>query len=562
VTTNGPKESQAPQSLASQELAPSMKPASASTFVTMGPGALDAARILGASLDALVRGLRTSAQRPTVAAERCLQYWKQVTDPTMTVLALSLKVDGKVALEVNAEQGRFVLPLFLSGVQSLAPREEATVEDLILLAEQFARLGPTVTSIKALENWFFADGAECFDVKMSHSFIERVGDDADLGKRLEAALIASRLSAVGSSASVIATEELNQAALRDEFDVPLDLYAQSTNKRPVTVSEQERSSIKSASDDEGVWLEAELTLALSGKHAESVIAPTRLARRIRYAFAQGHVTLGLLFWDRLRKRTDVFAVDARKHLETADLGVALGKALGAGTLLPSHVKELVALCTDEMCVHLGKEYVRREIGSFAALPLLLQEKPQLAGEWASAAFTTKAVLSMIDALSALEHTGQGDAFLAVLGAISPQRLAAVLEVVQVNLLEKSAAKLGSFVTNLSSPQRAGVLRRCADSDTLMTGFVIPHLRQTHAKGLVGKELYNLCKSLLRTPQGRALVAELALDVRGSEEARLVMIDVASQVPDLKAKLCKFRFGMFMDPPAVANKIRGLKKEAT
>jgi hypothetical protein len=526
----------------------------------MGSGALDAARILGASLDALVRSMRTAAQRPTVAAERCLQYWKQVADPTMTVLALSLKVDGKVALEVNAEQGRFVLPLFLSGVQSLAPREEATVEDLILLAEQFARLGPTVTSIKALENWFFADGAECFDVKMSHSFIERVGDDADLGKRLEAALIASRLSAVGSSARVIATEELSQAALREEFDVPLDLYAQSSSKRPVTVNEQERSSIKNASDDEGVWLEAELTLALSGKHAESVIAPTRLARRIRYAFAQGHITLGLLFWDRLRKRSDPFAIDARKYLETADLGVALGRALGAGTLLPSHVKELVALCTDEMCIHLGKEYVRRETGSFAALPMLVSEKPQFVGAWASAAFTTEAVLSMIEALS-MSDGAQGDAFLALLGAVSPQRLAAVLEVVPIALLEKSAGKLGAFVTSLSAPQRSDALRRCTGSDTLMAEFVIPHLRQTHAKGLVGRELYNLCKSLLRIPAGRALVGELALDVRSSEDARLVMIDVASQVPDLKAKLCRFRFSMVMDPPAVANKIRALKKEA-
>jgi hypothetical protein len=538
VTTDEPKPSQVPKQ---------------STFVTMGPGALDAARILGASLDALVRGMRTAAQRPTVAAERCLQYWKQVADPTMTVLALSLKVDGKVALEVNAEQGRFVLPLFLSGVQSLAPREEATVEDLILLAEQFARLGPTVTSIMALENWFFADGAECFDVKMSHSFIERVGDDADLGKRLEAAMIASRLSAVGSSASVIATEELSQAALREEFDVPLDLYAQSSSKRPVTVNEQERSSIKNASDDEGVWLEAELTLALSGKHAESVIAPTRLARRIRYAFAQGHITLGLLFWDRLRKRSDPFAIDARNHLETADLGVALGRALGAGTLLPSHVKELVALCTDEMCIHLGKEYVRRETGSFAALPMLVSEKPQFVGDWASAAFTTEAVLSMIEALSTSDGA-QADAFLALLGAVSPQRLAAVLEVVPIALL-------GAFVTSLSAPQRSDALRRCTGSDTLMADFVIPHLRQTHAKGLVGKELYNLCKSLLRTPAGRALVGELALDVRSSEDARLVMIDVASQVPDLKAKLCRFRFSMVMDPPAVANRIRALKKQA-
>jgi hypothetical protein len=83
-----------------------------SSIVSMAPGALDNVRILGASLDALVRGLRTSSQRPTAAAERCLHYWHQATDPTLSVFALSLKLDGKIALEVNAEQGRFVLPLF------------------------------------------------------------------------------------------------------------------------------------------------------------------------------------------------------------------------------------------------------------------------------------------------------------------------------------------------------------------------------------------------------------------------------------------------------------------
>jgi len=246
------------------------------------PSFIEPKRALAAALDALVRSLRTvAADRNQSAAQRAQDAWRAVPEVELTVGATELCVGDEVALDAEDGKGRWLLPAFMSGLAKIAVTPTATPDDFLRLAEELAALVVTNESITTFQDWLYAGGAEGFEIELRMSFVELMESIAGAPTPATSVSVLRGASTVSSNELIaISTRELDVAAMRREFEVPLDEFVRAKEEGAFTLDPSESVALQRAMDDPSGWIVLETDAVLAHRELKDLVTPSSLARRI------------------------------------------------------------------------------------------------------------------------------------------------------------------------------------------------------------------------------------------------------------------------------------------
>ena len=285
------------------------------------------ARILALSLDALVRSSRSSTEVTLgPLAERLCSHWLERQDTWMEVTAAGVSVGDEHFLE----ERQWVLAAFMAGVRRFRPSPHMDDMDGLRLAVEFAALRPTAASVEAFRDWVWADGAEGFEVEIRAGFAE-VLDTVLAEHKLEQRTRIMRDSpgfSFAEDAARIASKELDAAAIREEFEVPLTSYSQTLQRSHADqISDANLELARQRFEDPSGWAAAEFEAAMIVPALRGAIPPRRLARQLLTRVSRATNIRLLRYVANLMASEDEFASRVTLHLEA----LGLGRALARGT---------------------------------------------------------------------------------------------------------------------------------------------------------------------------------------------------------------------------------------
>jgi len=248
------------------------------------------ARILGNMLDGLVRSCRADSSTVDSIAERLMERWKSNSDIVFRFDATSLFSEEQEVLSAEEEDGLWLLPAFMAGMKSLSLTPLAASDDLVRLATELGALGPNLTSIRKFRDWLWSEGAEGFDVVLDFGFSEGLDTalmDAQVRRDALAAVRADAAASLSMDVRILSSQELDVAAVRDEFQMTLDAFSREVHEEAPHLDDRERQALRSAFEDSLFWVDAQVYLALAHPELHSQIPPERMARRVMELMASG-----------------------------------------------------------------------------------------------------------------------------------------------------------------------------------------------------------------------------------------------------------------------------------
>ncbi len=287
-------------------------------------------RLLASSIDALVRSARMQESSARLIADRTLAHWLTARDAVLELRATGLFIAGRLGLQVSQKAGRWVQPAFITGLRSIRLCDRVSADQLLRFAEELAFLTPSEGSIRRFQDWLWQDGAEGFAIDLHPSFVEVMesfGTDGDGIHAMVSAVRGEAALASGEETVTIASSELDDAASREEFDVPLTLYTQQVDDRHLEMSGAEAKQLLASTDDGNAWGLAEIAIVLRCDEIAKAVPHGRFAQRL-LARTRGDVdarTLGLLA--RLRNRNTPFTQAVADDLEASGFGASLAASV-------------------------------------------------------------------------------------------------------------------------------------------------------------------------------------------------------------------------------------------
>ncbi|MEZ4409877.1 MAG: hypothetical protein R3A52_25895 [Polyangiales bacterium] len=269
-------------------------------------------RAFARAFDALVRSARTHGHAIEPAAERARECWSALADAPLELAAHGLSVRGVPAVDLQDHEVRWLLPAFMAGLRSLAPRPGMTLDELRALADELARLESEVTAIARFRDWLWANGTAGFDIEVQTSFME-VFDDYVLDPSVDGALVAmqaSELKSLTDRSVMLSAQDLDGAAEREEFDVPLSMAPPSAGDERFAMRPTAAAPLRAACDDEARWRLHETALLLSHRPLHDTLQPLAFARRVIDVLTRDPAGAGVELLDLLTsqaRRSDPFA---------------------------------------------------------------------------------------------------------------------------------------------------------------------------------------------------------------------------------------------------------------
>ena len=535
-------------------------------------GALKPAVLIGSSLDALFRITRTwvNEQTQRKVATRTAEVWR-TTDPNLLELrATSATVDDDLALQANETDGRWLLPAFMAGMRSVKPRMDVSAEDFICLVSELMGLTPSAESIEHFHDWLCADGAEGFEVQVDRSFSEVLEEALHEDERHAQRLLAVRHQPVAPFDGVaIASRDIDAAALRKEFEIPLGLHASKQLSHHFQMSEEEVADLSARCDDPNDWTLVEMEAVLALPALRSMVSPSRLARRIvgRIMASPDARLLGLLA--ELQQGDDPFRKAIAAALKTPEVGATIGREIGVrdpkalaalGGYLNSGASSAVSasmlsLLTRAITDEAAFDALRWLADAYGVPRLRAWIDPSMLQE--AAAGTLGRVLSQCQAPPGVVSE--------ILAALAPAPAVALLK--QIDMADLTPLSpvikthLDRATQHIAQALADIVLERPYSGGLEILGTL---LSGGKCNGWSGRRLYALCGALVRAGRGEKYLLHLARSNATPVALRLIVLDTLSTNPQLLAQACARQMSDLLAPPEVQRRLKelrgGLKRE--
>ena len=239
------------------------------------------ARVSAGALDALVRAIRTQQPGMEPLIERSWEILHQDPIPKLELGATACTLDGELALEADAERGRWLLPAFMAGLRSVAVEPDSRSADVVALGQALASLRCTPAMLGQFADWIWSDGLEGVRAELHTSFAEILEVPDDPARHIaEIRAVRSDMADALASALRVTTNDLDAAAVLAEFQAPLDTFAQHSQAGNLALQPAEADALRVRSEESAFWVRQEIMLALAHPELRKSMSAKSLARQL------------------------------------------------------------------------------------------------------------------------------------------------------------------------------------------------------------------------------------------------------------------------------------------
>jgi len=523
-------------------------------------------KVLGNTFDAMIRSVKTASTSVDLVSQRVLELWREEPDAELQLEATKLLISFNEALEASGEEGRWLLPAFMAGLRRIR-MNDARPDDLARLAIEFASLEASIESISRFQDWLWSDGAEGFVVSLDVSFAETIdvaiADEAAQKKAL-AAIRVEAASALESQAVRIASRLLDLAAARDEFQVPLDLYARDVGERRFSLQESERRDLAIQCEDTLFWIDGEVFLILAHPEMRTSMPPKRLARRVLSMLSKSADLRFVGLLAQLSRRQD----EGTKALLQAFEEEPIGETLAANIVLDE--KERAGLCTllaapasrvNRGLVHGLLDRCVKDSKAFDAVVEILATvgvnnfyaKVELPALSDKAAIALGRLLIRSQASPAL--------LAEIVGKSAPKVAAAIVAETPPALLLRLRAKVEELLEKAPVDENSEIARvLLQQKDDRWLQLLVDTLVETGGKRWHAATTGLVCSAVLDRRRGREVLVPLARSYNAKTDLRLLVLDVLEKAPDLLAEATRWSFQELFEKPEIKDRMKKTRRD--
>ncbi|MFI5307465.1 MAG: hypothetical protein ACHQ53_08945 [Polyangiales bacterium] len=542
--------------------------------------ALRPGRAIGGSLNALMRATalyRKGVEKFSIVeeggasvtqrecADRVARAWRKAKLASLELEALRITVGGEEALRTDNEHSQWVLFAFMAGVRRITPKRVMTASDILRLVQALVALEASVESIERFRDWIDADGAEGFEVRVHTSFRE-VLEEIDLEEEREfsRAFAQARFEVPRSGDAVyIAARDLDQVAMRREFEVPIEMYASTDLSQTLGgLSDDMLTQVGRRCDDANAWATAEIEAVLALPELRSAVTPEHMARRVVTRLSEEADEQFLMLLTRLNVKNDPFRMQVAEALGTSEVGEIIARQLeltraevvdALGRFLALSPPQLASVVVGGVL-----ERATEESDAIHALSTLIDQygSAQLC-EWVPAAQLVEESASLLGKVVGDHKPPAVELNRIALGVAAPVAVA-LLEALPTDVLREIGRTLRVLygrVTAKDAETLVELMARGASPENLR--LLADLLVEGKADGLRGRSQYALCAALVEHGLGRSHVLPLALRRGAKEQLRLVALDCLKADGELAVEASRFRVSKFLETPAIRERLKQL-----
>ncbi|HEX2678059.1 MAG TPA: hypothetical protein VHM19_15500 [Polyangiales bacterium] len=512
-------------------------------------------RVIGQTLDSLVRSTRIGDPAAVGLNRKFHRYWLDFGTTPVQLQPTQLVIGGKIGLSASADAGRWLLPAFMSGLRALSLRPDASSDDLSRLLAELAAIRANLDSIRTFRDWLWCDGAVGFNVTLSESFVEIIDSDlvADV---MERNVLATRTTAAvddWNRLARIAAKELDAAAIRDEFRVPIELLRQRAERDPLALASVDAARLRTQCEEASLWSEIEMSTVLAHPVLRSAVSSQRLAQRV-LALIEGADTVGarvLSFLAALGEGSDDYSRQLLNALEGDALGEGIAHKLDLEECGADALFSFAAAAQEGTARGLMHGLIARASGDGRALALVLEIAAR-AGvlAWAELIDPRRIDPAVAAALvrGLIERQAPIQELATFAERLSPKAAATAL--VAVPQLFNACNDLAESLL-VRSPRQCVALLQCVlaigPEGASLAGSA---LARSRGEGWSHKMLQRTLDGLVRSGLGRAQVLPLA-GARGvSVPVRRAALRALEAEPEVLAEALRFRAGEVFESPEV------------
>lgn len=537
------------------------------TVAAEARGLVNEGRRLAASLDVLVRTVRGGGSSVPGIAARCAGLWRNRAGLALVFRPTGILVSEQEVFHVGPTEGRWVLPTFMSGLRSLAATYGITVDDVLRMAEQLSGLEPTAEAITEFQDWLWQDGAEGFEVELQPSFVEAIETvgQTPANQGAGGAIRSMALQSIDRNRMMIASSDLDAAALRQEFEVSLELYARKIKRRELEFDEADCDLLVEACDRPSSWLRAEVATTLGQPALRAALPAARLARRIVAAASLSVDTEMLRLLARLGRREDPYLATLFDSLDA----LGFGRVLAHGVQLedPDLADALVALLDlfpPDLTAHVLNGLLER-IGSLDEVsPPILGLVERLGGRRLVelADLSTLQERGAIGLIRVVRAVDSDPAVLAaLLRAVSAETAVSVISSLPSGVQRQLRETIGERLATVDDVRQVDSLVRVllAQPDRESAELVAECLATTQGYSWRPQTLTAACQLLMAHDLGAPLVA-LARSRTASDRSRLTVLEQLRRRPALLGEAVAWSVSEMMESPTLKQRLKRLRSE--
>ena len=521
------------------------------------------ARICAGALDALVRALRAQQPGMEPLIERTWEILHQEPTAKLELGATACMIDGELALEADAERGRWLLPAFMAGLRSLAVEPDSQPPDVVALAQALSTLRLVPSLLGQFADWIWSDGLEGVQSELHTSFAEILEVPEDPARHIaEIHAVRAEMADALASALRVTTRDLDAAAVLAEFQAPLDTFAQQAHAGNLALQPAEADALRARAEETAFWVRQEITLALAHPELRPAMSPRSLARQLVRVAAESFEQF-LTLCSALAGHPDPYAQAVVRALEDEPVGQTIaarapldrGGAIQMAQILRGQSHKLAAGVVQGLIERASQEGADAEqfAGRMAAVvgeavwcghldpaAVSVLARPTMARIAAAARFSAPQLAKILSILPASEA-------IAVIAHV-PADLRAELDDTLLGLLrEASQRERSALVTYLLENKRPATMAR-----------LVAALGENKGEGWDLRTLRLVAQAAIPAGQGDALLHLQRSGVM-SVTMRLGLLEALARSSETAEAALRWRATEFLDAPEIRERLAELRK---
>ena len=517
--------------------------------------------------DGLVRSIHTGNPRVETLARRVLRHWHELGSPPIEFTPLTALIDEEVVLRATDEGGRWILPVFMAGLRRVELGDETTDADLLRFSTELAFFESTVSSIAQFRDWLWSGGAEGFEINVQLSLVEKM-DAADESQTVSphdvAAVRAYVLRATGLATQIVASRDVDLAAIREEFQVSLDLFSREARGGRMALSPAECEALRNLCESGAAWLNLELRATLANQELRVLVPPRRLASWVLTSLRRGVEPQMLALLGQLQNERDEYCQQVAVRLFEEGFAEIISKAIDfSAPGLPEALAHFIHTANPEMSRSLCRALLgaNRESESVIGLARTVQrigldqftEKLDIgsleAEQAKGLAHIALALKTPISRLEKLLEQAPADSAAEMISAL-PSGVALEMPSLVKTVLNTAESKhVESLVSSLAT-----------SSDPSWVRLFVSSLSDSGGKNWTPRSLYTACCAIAEGNMARKYLLPWIRDRHMSADLRLMAARALPPDRELRREACKWRPGELLDPPQVRQQLATMRNE--
>lgn len=294
-------------------------------------------KALGPLLEQLIKSAKQPMAQAHIA-QRIFQLWSAHPAARVTLEFDRLLYHDEIILEMDEQQGLWLLPLFIAGVREIGLHPWVTVSDISALGQLISTLKISSQDLESLLDWLWAGGAQGLDIEVNPSsldLIELMGSEPE--RYLGFGRAGQATVELKATSLRMDRQALQTAALQPEFKTTVDLLQQGLAYRGFEVSPQEHERLSKQLQDEDAWRIKELCLILETPALREALGAQAIVEQLSARPDSPPIIDALLD---AASGDDAFAHGLRTQLQRQ----GFGPALAAGITLEEPAQDAARMC--------------------------------------------------------------------------------------------------------------------------------------------------------------------------------------------------------------------------